>query len=409
MTATPWTLRALSVPSLTSPNAPAESWPAWCQPALARMRSPPSCSGSSAGALRPWWSWKTSAGPTKRPSTWSGSSAGGQALLVLSDRDDQLARDHLWRAVLGDLVGGGPIARIHLSCLSATAVGRMSEPYKIDPDALFRITGGKAFFVSEVLAAGAGTIPESVHDAVLARVARLGPSARSVLDTIATAPLSMPLWLLEALTGDAIQPLPECVASGSVVVRNGEVSFRHELARMTLEADLGDRDSVALHRKPLKALGSVGTRSPDPARMAHHAEAAAAWRELGCDYEAAVVLASAGDAETEREALVEFQRLGARRAAALTARRLRERGERALPRGPRPSTRQNPALLTARELEVVAPVAKRLRNAEIAQRLHLTEKTVDHHLLAILGKLGVRSRTEAVQAAAALGLELPSS
>jgi DNA-binding NarL/FixJ family response regulator len=75
-------------------------------------------------------------------------------------------------------------------------------------------------------------------------------------------------------------------------------------------------------------------------------------------------------------------------------------------RSPRPSTRRNPALLTARELEVLSLVAQRLRNVEIAERLHLTEKTVDHHLSAILGKLGVRSRTEAAAAAAELGIEL---
>jgi DNA-binding CsgD family transcriptional regulator/tetratricopeptide (TPR) repeat protein len=731
------------------------------------------------------------------------------ALLVLTYRDDELSRDHPWRVVLGDLVGGRPMARIHLSCLSATAVGRLSEPYGIDPDALFRITGGNAFFVTEVLAAGAGRIPESVHDAVLARVVRLSPPARFLLDAVAIAPLSTPLWLLEALTGDAVESLPECVASGSVVVRDGEVSFRHELARLTLEAGIGDRERVALHRKALAALAAAGTNSSDPARLAHHAEAAgdasavlryapeagaaaarvrahreaaaqyaralrfsgrlsaaeraellsrratecflngdysdaiaargeavrcfreagdflgeadalqamapnlrcygrvaeanqamndalsiletlppgrelamtraiqamlalniedlptagrwasmaielarevgdhvalvhalntrgtaacldgdddgrlellrsidlsrqweldeqvgrgylhltwaltriraydlanrygregieyclergldawryeitghmarrlmdggsldsaveaaasvlrsahtnavartichsviavvrarrgdpdphtpleqaraiaeptgelqqmtppaaaaaeiawlegvpgtatavveatdptlriamehravwvlgelgawrrrvgadpgvapaatagpyalelagesreaaAAWRRLGCDYEAAVVLASARDTDMKREALMEFQRLGAGRAAALTARRLRERGERALPRGPRPSTRRNPALLTARELEVLSLVARRLRNAEIAQRLHLTEKTVDHHLSAILGKLGVRSRTDAAQAASALGIELAS-
>ncbi|MGH7778018.1 MAG: ATP-binding protein, partial [Candidatus Dormibacterales bacterium] len=199
---------------------------------------------------------------------------GAPALLVLTYRDDELERGHPWRAVLGDLAGAGPIARIHVSCLSASAVGRMSEPHGIDPDALFRITGGNPFFVTEVLAAGQGRIPESVHDAVLARIDRLSPAARTLLDAIAIAPLSTPLALLPALVGDAVEGLAECVASGSVVVRDSEVSFRHELARMTVEAELGDGERIELHRKALAALGSTGTSSADPARLAHHAAAA---------------------------------------------------------------------------------------------------------------------------------------
>ena len=73
-------------------------------------------------------------------------------------------------------------------------------------------------------------------------------------------------------------------------------------------------------------------------------------------------------------ALEELQRLGASPAAAIVARRLRERGASGLPRGPRPATRQNPASLTARELEVLALVAEGLRNAEIAERLFLSQK-----------------------------------
>jgi DNA-binding NarL/FixJ family response regulator len=73
-------------------------------------------------------------------------------------------------------------------------------------------------------------------------------------------------------------------------------------------------------------------------------------------------------------------------------------------RGPRASTRANPAGLTQRELEVLVLLADGLRNAEIAERLYLTPKTVRHYVSAILGKLGVETRTEAARAAAKLGL-----
>ena len=75
-----------------------------------------------------------------------------------------------------------------------------------------------------------------------------------------------------------------------------------------------------------------------------------------------------------------------------------------MPRGPRPSTRENPAGLTARELDVLALVAEGLRNAQIAERLVVSEKTVDHHVSAILRKLDVRTRGEASAEAARLRL-----
>jgi DNA-binding NarL/FixJ family response regulator len=75
-----------------------------------------------------------------------------------------------------------------------------------------------------------------------------------------------------------------------------------------------------------------------------------------------------------------------------------------VPRGPRPSTRENPAGLTARELEVLELVTEGLRNAEIAERLFLSEKTVGHHVSAILRKLDVRTRGQASAEARRLGI-----
>jgi DNA-binding NarL/FixJ family response regulator len=88
----------------------------------------------------------------------------------------------------------------------------------------------------------------------------------------------------------------------------------------------------------------------------------------------------------------------------MVARRLRERGARGLPRGPRRRTRENPAGLTSRELEVLALLTQGLRNAEIAQRLVVSEKTVGHHVSAILRKLEVPSRTRAAAKASRLRL-----
>ncbi|WP_445152800.1 ATP-binding protein [Baekduia sp. Peel2402] len=134
--------------------------------------------------------------------------------------------------------------------------------------------------------------------------------------------------------------------------------------------------------------------------------AAAAWDALGCPFEAALARAQSDDEDARRAALDAFEELGARAAAARVARSLRADGVRGVVvrSGPRAATRENPAGLTARELEVLALVAEGLRNSDIAGRLFLSERTVGHHVSAILRKLGVRSRAQAATEAARLGL-----
>ncbi|HMQ30943.1 MAG TPA: dihydropteroate synthase [Chloroflexaceae bacterium] len=131
--------------------------------------------------------------------------------------------------------------------------------------------------------------------------------------------------------------------------------------------------------------------------------AARAWEQLGCPYERALALA-AGDAEALRLAQGLLGQLGAAPALAIVQRRMRDRGLSGIPRGPRQSTQANPAQLTQRQIEVLRLVADGLQNGAIAERLHITAKTVDHHLAAIFAKLAVRSRAQAVAAAARLGL-----
>ena len=126
-------------------------------------------------------------------------------------------------------------------------------------------------------------------------------------------------------------------------------------------------------------------------------EAAAAWAARDCLYEQARSLAD-GDAPSQLDALALFEKFGARSDAERLRRQLQAAGVR-VPRGERASTQANPHHLTAREAEVLRLLCEGLKSAEIAERLHRSVRTVDHHLAAIFAKLGVGSRAEAVSTA----------
>jgi len=123
--------------------------------------------------------------------------------------------------------------------------------------------------------------------------------------------------------------------------------------------------------------------------------AAEAWGRLGCPYERADALAG-GDVAAKEEALQVFLSLGAAAAADRVRQDLRRVGVTRLQRGPRKSTREHPAGLTRRESEILELLGQELSNPEIGERLFVSPKTVEHHVSAILGKLGVTARAEAV-------------
>ncbi len=216
------------------------------------------------------------------------------ALVLVTYRDDELDEAQLMRVVLGELARVRGVERLDLARLSASAVGTLAEPYYLDATELYRRTGGNPFFVSEVLAAGTKQIPLTVRDAVLARAARLSDAAGALLEALAVARPASEISALEAIAGDAVGRLDECIASGMVMPAGVGVAFRHELARLVIEESMAPDRRVALHARALRAMAG----SADHARLAHHAEAA-------------------GDGD----AVLRFAPEAARRAAALGAHR----------------------------------------------------------------------------------------
>src|SRR5262249_8386537 len=125
------------------------------------------------------------------------------ALLVLTYRDDELGPRHPLRTVLGDLAALPVTRRIPLLPLTEAAVRTLVGARAIDAAALHRQTGGNPFFVTEVLASAGGGLPPSIHDAVLARVARLSCAAQAVLQAAAVIGPRIEPWVLAEVTSAA--------------------------------------------------------------------------------------------------------------------------------------------------------------------------------------------------------------
>lgn len=220
------------------------------------------------------------------------------ALLIGTYRDDEVGASHPLRVLLGDLATAAGIHRVTLVPLTRAAVSVMAEGSGLDAEALYRRTGGNPFFVTEILASGGQELPETVRDAVLARAARLSPQARVVLEACAVAGVRTEPWLLEGVGHHDVNAVEECLTRGMLLQQEGMLTFRHALARYAVLDSLSPQRARVLHRQILGVLRSGPVAAQDPARLAHHAEAA-------------------GDAE----AVLAFAPEAARRAAALGAHR----------------------------------------------------------------------------------------
>lgn len=240
--------------------------------------------------------------------------------------------------------------------------------------------------------------------AVLARIRlrRGDPGATGLIDEASE---------LASNTGELQRLAPIAAARAEAAWLRGDAHLNDDWVRKTYEMAerLGDRRELGELSFWCWKLGEgKGTHRDvdDPYGTQCDGDwqsAAASWSRLGCPFMRAMALWD-GDEASKLEALQIFEALGAGATVKLCRAQLRQAGVRGVTRGPRATTASNPAGLTTRECHVMSLLANGLSNAEIAQRIVRSEKTVEHHISAILRKLDVCSRGEAVAAASRLGL-----
>lgn len=225
------------------------------------------------------------------------------ALMIATYRDDEMAADHPFRVVLGDLATQRATRRMKLPPLSRQAVRVLVGQADIDAVELHRVTGGNPFYVSEILEAGWPSVPPTVRDAVGARLARLTNGTRRAVESAAVAGTGVGRRLMPWALG-ADSSVGECLTTGILVAHGAGLRFRHELVRMAVEAGIASHRKAEMHAHLLAELEADG--DADPALLAHHAEGAG--DEKAVMLHAPLAAERAAALGAHREAAAQFER-----------------------------------------------------------------------------------------------------
>ena len=212
-------------------------------------------------------------------------------------------------------------------------------------------------------------------------------------------------------TGEPQQQVPARLARAEAHWLEGRPDAAQREAEQAADActglDAWHRGAVAAWLWRTGSTRAVGGDIAEPYRLlldGYSVQATQAWTRLGYPYDAAMTLAETADEASLREAIGILTGLGARPGTRIVRQRLQALGARSIPAGPRAATQAHPSGLTGREREVLDLICAEHTNAEIAAKLFISPKTVDHHVSAILAKLRVPSRAGAIRAAPRLAL-----
>jgi DNA-binding CsgD family transcriptional regulator len=196
-----------------------------------------------------------------------------RVLLLLTYRNEEVDARSPIRHLLGEATPGS-VERMTLQPLSRAAVDQLAVKAGRSGDAVYALTAGNPFLVTESLAAIQSTPTEAVRDATLARISRMSLAARNVLEAVSIFPRRAETAVVAELTVTGLDAaLDECIEKGMLWLDGAIVRFRHELARLAIEASIAPSKRRELHRRVVNELRR--RRNSRASEVAHHAERAA--------------------------------------------------------------------------------------------------------------------------------------
>jgi len=192
-------------------------------------------------------------------------------LFILTYRDNEIHSGHPLRNVFGQL-SRDTFTRLQLSALSKEAVEIMAAEKGYSGESVYSITGGNPFYVTEILASYSSGVPDNVKDSILSVYNRQDEKTKEVWKLLSALPTGFETKYLLQVNPACVEAIELCLESGILLHDQGQISFKHELYRRTIESSLSPLLRVALNKKILDQFLKDFEQNQEIERIIHHAK-----------------------------------------------------------------------------------------------------------------------------------------
>ena len=194
-----------------------------------------------------------------------------RCLFILTYRDDEVHSLHPMRNVLGQL-NPDSFTRVQLLPLSRQAVEKLAGEKGYNGEDVFSISGGNPFYVNEILASYSPGIPDNIKDSILSVYNRQDEKTKRIWEILSILPTGLESKFLQKTEPGYAPAIEKSLDSKILILKEGRLSFKHELYRRTLEASLSPLVRVALNRRILAVLREHFDEHQETERIIHHAK-----------------------------------------------------------------------------------------------------------------------------------------